>query len=174
MSTTAQNCLRGLLLLSVGVCQPANAQPVAPAVDMRSMCNLPGSQYNPICNARQPTNERPVNTGEERENGANYNTSPISPIERATLPPSADSIIAWVPDALVQAAASQNLPPMWMRVCRTNTSSSGQSMFVRADNDGSFILIYPRCTYVAFSKKVSIGTTSNDQATAEYQLLGRF
>lgn len=123
--------------------------------------------WNPtLCQGRTRLDERVSGNGP-------MSLGPIGPVERATLPPNSDSVIALVPDTLVQAAASQNVPPMWMRVCRTNTASGGQNMFVNADGE-TIRLVYPRCTYIAFRRKVSIGTTSNDQATAEYQMLGRY
>jgi hypothetical protein len=146
--------------------QPAWAQQPASAASQGQICDN-GDPWNPsLCQGRTRLDERVGTSGY-------MSPGPIGPVERATLPPNSDSVIALVPDTLVQASASQNAPPMWMRVCRTNTASGGQNMFVTADGE-TIRLVYPRCTYIAFRRKVSIGTTANDQATTEYQMLGRY
>lgn len=131
------------------------------------MCQSPASIWNPMCaNQRNDNRQRPQESFQEFQQ-----VGPLGPIERVSLPRDADSVIALVPPRL----QNTNAPPMWVRICRTNSNDgNGASNYMWLRADGEVIrLVYPRCVYVAFQTRVSIGTVGNDEATVEYQFLGR-
>lgn len=149
--------------IGVTVCgQPAWAQQAPSGTGQGQICD-DRDPWNPSaqCQGQTRIDQRAGPNGHDR-------SGPLGPVERTTIPRDSDSVIALVPFELRQTT----LPPVWLRVCRTNTANGAGYMWVNADQETAR-MAYPRCVYVAFKGKVSIGTSAGDEATVEYQFLGR-